>query len=184
MKNTREEILKAASKVFVEKGYEGASISEIAKLKGLNQSLIYHYFRDKKELWHRAKEYLLKEYIEASGSSIDMEADLPAFLMKFCKHGFEYLASHPDVVRILTWQRLEDKKGKLVEFKLTGREMFEKAFSQMQKKGKIRADLDPHLATVLIRSFIRAPFFEDFSKVNSNDYLKAIVDCIRRIIQP
>ena len=65
--NTREEILQAACQVFIEKGYEGASISDIAHLKQMNQSLIYHYFKDKKALWYSAKEYLLKEYIEGSG---------------------------------------------------------------------------------------------------------------------
>jgi AcrR family transcriptional regulator len=183
---TKEEILQAACHVFIEKGYQGASISDIARVKGLNQSLIYHYFEDKKELWHRAKEYLLKEYIEGSAACIDTERGLKNFLMKFCRYGFEYLASHPGVMRILTWQRLEDSRSRLVDFNLTGRQGFEKAFVEMQKKHEIKADLDPHLTTVLIRSFVRAPFFDDFSEIEDRKqrYLETIVSCFEKMLQP
>ncbi len=187
--NTREDILKAACQVFIDKGYEGSSISDIAGAQGMNQSLIYHYFQDKKELWLRAKEYLLKEYIEGSAACIDTEHGLKNFLMKFCRYGFEYLASHPGVMRILTWQRLEDRRSQLVGFNLTGRQGVEKALIEMQQKGEVRSDLDPHLTTVLIRSFVRAPFFDDFSGIESDAsrkqvYLETIVACIEKILKP
>ncbi|MBS3904731.1 MAG: TetR/AcrR family transcriptional regulator [Simkania sp.] len=188
-KNTRQEILEAASQVFIEKGYEGASISDIACLKEMNQSLIYHYFDNKRALWEHTKEFLLKEYVEGGIASIDTRHGLRHFLMNFCRYSLEYLVKHPGVTRILTWQRLQDRRNKLGDFKLAEKVGFEKAFLDMQNKGEIRQDLDPHLVTVLIRSFIRAPFFDDFSEIGKDSlrqqlYLETIVGCIEKAVQP
>ncbi len=185
----QEDILEAAGRVFVEKGYEGSSISDIAEKKNMNQSLIYHYFKNKKALWSATKSFLLKEYIEGSASCIDTSHGLHYFLMKFCRYGFEYLASHPEIVRILNWQRLEDKRHQLIKLKLTGRQGFEEAFIEMQNKGEIQKDLDPHLTTVFIRSLIRAPFFDDFSWISKDPaceqlYLETIVASIEKAIAP
>jgi AcrR family transcriptional regulator len=52
---TRKKILDAARKLFVKNGFAGTSISDIAGLAKINQSLIYHHFRDKQELWKGLK---------------------------------------------------------------------------------------------------------------------------------
>src|SRR5690242_1636043 len=44
-KPTKTVILNAALTVFIQKGFAGASISDIAKLAKINQSLIYHHFQ-------------------------------------------------------------------------------------------------------------------------------------------
>ncbi len=48
---TKDTILKSALKVFVEKSFAGSSINRIAKTAGINQSLIYHHFDSKEDLW-------------------------------------------------------------------------------------------------------------------------------------
>ncbi len=47
---TRRKIMKAASEVFGEKGYGGATISEIAGKAGIAEASIYQYFKGKEEL--------------------------------------------------------------------------------------------------------------------------------------
>ncbi|HZW84110.1 MAG TPA: TetR/AcrR family transcriptional regulator [Candidatus Deferrimicrobium sp.] len=46
----REEILKAAGKVFALKGYNGASTAEIAKEAGVAEGTIFRYFPTKKDI--------------------------------------------------------------------------------------------------------------------------------------
>src|SRR5574340_184328 len=46
----REQILKAALKVFGEKGYERATIAEIARRAGVAEGSIYNYFKNKGDL--------------------------------------------------------------------------------------------------------------------------------------
>lgn len=48
---TRERIVAAAERVFAEKGYEGARISDIAKLAGCSVGAVYFRFADKDALF-------------------------------------------------------------------------------------------------------------------------------------
>ncbi len=46
----REQIVDAALSVFSKKGYDGASIRDIAEQVGVSEGLLYHYFSGKQEL--------------------------------------------------------------------------------------------------------------------------------------
>lgn len=48
--NKREKILSAAQEVFAEKGYHGATMSEVAVSSGVAEGTVYTYFGNKKEL--------------------------------------------------------------------------------------------------------------------------------------
>ncbi|EKD91715.1 MAG: hypothetical protein ACD_29C00426G0004, partial [uncultured bacterium] len=48
---TRLNILNAAKTLFLEKGYDGASINGIATHAGVNKTLIFHHYQDKANLW-------------------------------------------------------------------------------------------------------------------------------------
>ncbi|MGH3148366.1 MAG: TetR/AcrR family transcriptional regulator, partial [Rubrobacter sp.] len=50
-RDRRREILEAASRVFSEKGYGGASMRAIAREAGVKQPLIYWYFEGKEDLF-------------------------------------------------------------------------------------------------------------------------------------
>lgn len=47
----RERILAAAQRLFVEQGYKGLSMREIAEAVGVSKPALYHYFADKEELF-------------------------------------------------------------------------------------------------------------------------------------
>ncbi len=48
-----ERILEAATKIFREKGREGARMQEIANAAGINKALLHYYFRSKDQLFER-----------------------------------------------------------------------------------------------------------------------------------
>ena len=48
----RAEILSAAERIFVEHGYEGATIRKIADEVGLSSTALYMHFADKAEILH------------------------------------------------------------------------------------------------------------------------------------
>jgi len=49
--NAEAAILKAASEIFMEKGYDGARMQEIADKAGLNKALLHYYYRSKDKLF-------------------------------------------------------------------------------------------------------------------------------------
>lgn len=66
---TRERILEAATRLFVEHGYRGLSMREIADAVDLTKPAIYHHFADKEELFVA----ILKRYVERLSASIRQE---------------------------------------------------------------------------------------------------------------
>lgn len=52
-KKREEEILDAAAAVFAERGYHGASTSDIAARLGIRQGSVYYYFRSKEQALER-----------------------------------------------------------------------------------------------------------------------------------
>jgi AcrR family transcriptional regulator len=46
----RQEILDAALNAFAERGFQGASVREIARAVGVNEATLYHYFPSKKSI--------------------------------------------------------------------------------------------------------------------------------------
>ncbi len=47
----REQILKVAAEIFIQKGYHAANVSDVAQKAGVSQGTIYHYFPDKENLF-------------------------------------------------------------------------------------------------------------------------------------
>jgi AcrR family transcriptional regulator len=63
---TRANLLDAAAKVFAEKGFRAATVSEICKMAGANVASVNYYFDGKEELyvkaWDRSFEVSIKKY--------------------------------------------------------------------------------------------------------------------------
>lgn len=57
---SKEKIIKAAIRVFSAKGYDGATMDEIAQASRLTKPMIYYHFKNKKDLYL----YLLETYVE------------------------------------------------------------------------------------------------------------------------
>lgn len=63
----RQKIMNAGYRVFAQNSYKKSPMSEIADAAGISKSLLFHYFRNKKEfymfLWDKAAEITMK-YLE------------------------------------------------------------------------------------------------------------------------
>lgn len=76
----RGEILDAAASMFAEKGFDGSSISQIAKSCGVSKALVYHYYQSKEailySMLHGHCKLLVKTAQNARKSSTDPEIQL------------------------------------------------------------------------------------------------------------
>ena len=62
-KSAEEKILKAARKVFVAKGFEGARMQEIANEAGINKALLHYYFRSKARLFEAIFDEAMSKFV-------------------------------------------------------------------------------------------------------------------------
>jgi AcrR family transcriptional regulator len=68
------QVLEGARKVFMDRGYEGASVDEIARAAGTSKATLYSYFPDKRQLF----EAVMQTQCGRTGTVIDQEtADEP-----------------------------------------------------------------------------------------------------------
>ena len=60
-----QELIRAAERLFGERGVEGVTIRELLEAAGqANKSAVHHYFGSKEELWIATLEYLFERYLE------------------------------------------------------------------------------------------------------------------------
>lgn len=65
----RKQILEAATKVFVEKGYNGSTTAEIAKAADISEVTLFRYFSSKKEIFLEGIEPILLSTLETTIST-------------------------------------------------------------------------------------------------------------------
>lgn len=70
-KNTKEEIMKVATKQFAQKGYDGTSIREISRIAGINVALISYYWGGKKELFQGIINDIIEKQTKYATSALD-----------------------------------------------------------------------------------------------------------------
>ncbi|MEJ2426050.1 MAG: TetR/AcrR family transcriptional regulator, partial [Candidatus Thiodiazotropha sp.] len=60
---TKEKLLQAAIKVFVEKGYRGATAQEICQRAGANMAAVNYYFGGKEKLYQYILELVFQTWV-------------------------------------------------------------------------------------------------------------------------
>jgi len=99
---TREKILTASREVFVEKGYDGARMHEIATRAGVNKAMIYYYFSSKDALFESILKESFKRFFNSffeMTNMIDMEID--KLITTFIHAHIDFLAQNPYLPKII-----------------------------------------------------------------------------------
>ena len=182
--NTAEKILLAARSLFVENGFSATSISEIAKKAGINQSLIYHHFNNKQDLWKKVKEHVLEGYGQFQPFVFKAETTLRDFLVHIVNQRANLYENNPDLARIMLWQRLEDSNQSLKGGTYASPDEWKEAITTLQQQGKMCANLDPDIIIALIVHAVTgiylypSPLFQDADK--RSIYIKTVLDFLDR----
>ncbi len=79
----RRQILMGASEVFLEKGYDAASMSEIARVAGVSKGTLYVYFKNKEELFDSIVWGVCKLQSEQDFNIDNNDHDVTAVLTRF-----------------------------------------------------------------------------------------------------
>ena len=97
----RSRILDAASQVFAERGYDGASIEEIADAAGITRPVIYDHFESKRDLHISLLELHVEELLGFMVQRVAREDTSEARLEVAMRAFFEFVETHPYAWRIL-----------------------------------------------------------------------------------
>ena len=148
-------ILEVAEALFAEKGYEAASISDIARAAGVSKANVFHHFGSKEGLYMAVLRQACRHTAStleqaASHAAIDARAALRDFMTRQARLLFEHAQSSRLIQREL-FEHASERGQRLAE------EVFAEHFSRLvalvqagQSHGRFRADLDPALLAFLL----------------------------------
>ncbi len=140
--DTRLKILKAAKTLFVEHGYAGTSMGKIAALAGVNHSLLFHHFQNKKHLWYQTKVYIVEQHTGLETRLPLSDQPFADFLYELVHRHMEYY-QNKDLIRMLGWQRLEPRDDVMLGgVKSKEMDRWIAGFTKYQQQGDIEAGLE------------------------------------------
>jgi len=100
--NSKEKIIAAAWQVFVDKGYDGARMQEIADLAGINKAMIYYYFKSKDELFEGILSDTFQRFFTGFFEMMDLQTtSVTEFIPAFVDAHVDFLAQNPNLPKLL-----------------------------------------------------------------------------------
>lgn len=165
----RAEILAAAERIFVDHGYEGATIRKIADEVGLSSTALYMHFSDKSEILHEICERAFEQLLTMNRAVLDEpgtpEQRMRRLMQSYVRFGFE----NPNAYRLVYMTRpLEAQQAQTVAQSL-GYELFgafvqvvEEAAANGRLRGETRATAQALWAGAhgVVSLMITKPYFD------------------------
>ena len=152
----KEEIIKKALKLFLQKGYEKASLNDIALEVGISKPGVYYYFANKDKLFHEVLSYFNREMKKWSLTRFQSCDTIQDFLRAF----FSSLSSLKEVAKEILGISDEQTSYSFLELLLSAskkdnnikdqignsymitRENIKALLGNAQNNGEIRNDID------------------------------------------
>jgi len=145
----RQEILLAAGRVFIKKGFRLASMEDIAAAAGVGVGTLYHYFKSKEHLVAS----LLAESTEILSGRLKIAAAKPLppglGLLAINRAYADYFAEYPDYFRIQMFFQHETEVGEFAEERKRTQKLARENFDLLAAKiregqslGIFRSDID------------------------------------------
>lgn len=158
-RNTREDILHAAERMFASAGYEATSLRQIAASANVDLSTLKYHYDDKANLFAEVFRRGHGELVARFGpelkrlESVQTSADLRREFRTFVKVGMNFIADESAFVRLSLYRVLEDSADiSEIEAEIEGvtLDFIESALDGLRQRGLIRdIDLRPFIVFIM-----------------------------------
>lgn len=99
----KEEIKKAALKIFAHKGYAECAMQDIAHAMALNKASLYFYFKSKNEMYTDILKEIVDSYFTAVQKTVEEYKDSPVETLLF--EVFKTFVHHSTLDELLLWKK-------------------------------------------------------------------------------
>ncbi|MBX3539371.1 MAG: TetR family transcriptional regulator [Chelatococcus sp.] len=149
----RAEILTAATKVFHRKGYEAASLQDIADELGIRKASLFYYFPSKEELLHEVLASIISRGIANLRQIMAVPADPLTVLWRLVAGHILHLCEYLEETAVFLHERKSipaEKRHTVLADDHTYQNHFVETIREAQAAGLIRPDVDPKLAALSV----------------------------------
>ncbi len=190
-KSTETQILEAAKRVFVQKGYDGARMQEIADEAKINKSMLHYYFRSKEVLFNKiiddTVDVLIPRFIEA----LSGDDGVMVKVERLVERQIDGIMENPHMPMFMLNELAQNRMH--VSHKMKARfaekntfTKFIKEIKQEQNDGIIKQVAPEHfiltLMSLIMFPFIARPIFQNMLEIPDEMYRQMIVDRKRIIV--
>ena len=180
--NSKERLLKTATKLFAQKGFAGTSVREIAKTAGVNVAMISYFWGGKKELYQSIIDDMVETQTKYAPSALDFAVnpeDLPkedqiALMYKTVDRAIDFFygdVSYELLTFLLHGQKEKAVFGNLPLFKY-GKKLFAALFDKTENSREVILNsprLMPNFSLMLMNQRTFHP--EDIKIIRKNVHI-------------
>lgn len=149
----RVEVLQAATRVFFVKGYEAASLQDIADETGITKASLYYYVNSKEELLHAVLAMIMEQGMDNVRSIVGMGGDPLTRLWRLVAGRVSHLCEHIVNAAVFLHERRKiplERRRRIAGEEHAYQMVFVEAIRDGQAAGLVRADVDASLAALSI----------------------------------
>lgn len=157
----RKQILKAAVKVFAEKGYHGCRISDVAEEAGVAYGLVYHYYGNKDGLLSSVFDTNWAFFAKAVDEIADSAAPMRDKLSHIVELAFQAFEMAPLVVKVLVLEFGRNARlGEALDNPQVARvfRSITRIFEEGKKTGELLEGIDPAGMSILFIGALETAF--------------------------
>ena len=158
--DSRERIFNTAVTLFAKQGFDRTGMRELARVAGVNLSMINYFYGSKKKLLVEILDFFFSQYIEIARTSLLAEGDVLLRIETFIINATFFFQKQRDFL-ILAITDLHHDDPEISDYKaIWGRQMVElmdKQFCQPLEK-KTGRRIPPKLVTPLLTSMMSSCF--------------------------
>lgn len=158
----RRQLVESACAVFASRGYEAASISDVAKHAGVGQGTVYRYFDSKRTLLDHVLDHSVERMLDAvqSGATRERPRSLEEFtaqVRSIAERLFELIEAEPDLIKLVVVEATaidDELKARLVGLETTLTMMMASYLDHGVREGWLRKGLDSRWAAHAMNSLL------------------------------
>jgi TetR/AcrR family transcriptional regulator len=149
---TEDKILEAAKKVFIQNGFEGTSMQQIANEADINKSLLHYYFRNKEKLFTAVFSYAFQNFVPQVQEILNSDISLYIKIERIVAEYMDMLLKNEFIPAFILHEINRNPDGIFTIMQGTGLnpDIFIKQFAMEIEKGNIRPLNPRHLIVNLI----------------------------------
>jgi AcrR family transcriptional regulator len=170
---TRTRLIEAASQVFATLGVQGATTRQIARIAGVNEVTLFRHFASKEQLLGAVIENAFVLQTEALAHPEAWTQDLKIDLRQYAYIYNKMLEAQEDLIRTFIGEAKRHPEEAKQVIQEAAKPLGQKLVAYLQssqKRGTVRADLDPFPAVDMFTGMLLAGMLYRSAKFNQRNY--------------